>query len=153
MISSKPNENACMNQKCVIGNLREVNAELEQFIVKEMKAMAFKVSKKHIPLFYILPEDGGLMVFNELASRWGISKSSLSDIVNKYAALSFLEKHECRDDKRLIYLQLTSDGIEVRKELGRIEEAFKKTIYKNISSNEQATFETVLDKILNNIQL
>ncbi len=142
-----------MEQQCVLGNIKDINSALEKFIAREIKLMELDISKKHIPLFYILPQNGGLMVFNELTCKWGISKSSLSDIVNKYVGKGFIEKHECCEDKRLIYLQLTSEGLEIRSQLGKVEEAFKKTIYKDIDSDDQALFESVLNKVKKNINL
>lgn len=142
-----------MKSNCVIGSIRHVSSMIDKFIAQEVEKMDYPISKKHILLFYILPGDGDMMIFNVLCNKWGISKSSLSDIVNKYADLGFVEKHECNDDKRVIYLRLTAVGEKIRKQLIKIEEGFKKEIYKDFEPEQQKTFETLLNQVVHNIDL
>jgi len=126
---------------------------IDKFIAQEVKMMDYPISKNHILLFYLLPGDGDMMIFNVLCSKWGISKSSLSDIINKYVDLGFVEKHECNDDKRVVYIQLTAEGDTIRKELINIEEGFKKKIFKGFDVDQQKTFETLLNQVEHNINL
>ncbi len=142
-----------MNSNCVIGSIRHINSMIDTFIAQEVKTMDYPISKKHILLFYLLPGDGDMMIFNALCTKWGISKSSLSDIINRYTDLGFVEKHECADDKRVIYLRLTVEGDKIRKELINIEEGFKKKIFEGFDANQQKTFETLLNQVEHNINL
>ncbi|MGL5767883.1 MAG: hypothetical protein ACRCX8_19785 [Sarcina sp.] len=54
-------------------------------------------------------------VFNEVWKTWGISRSSLSDIVVKYVNLGIIEKIDCLEDKRTVYLRLTEKAFNIRK--------------------------------------
>jgi len=142
-----------MSSNCVIGSIRHISSMIDKFIAQEVKMMDYPISKNHILLFYLLPGDGDMMIFNVLCSKWGISKSSLSDIINKYVDLGFVEKHECNDDKRVVYIQLTAEGDTIRKELINIEEGFKKKIFKGFDVDQQKTFETLLNQVEHNINL
>lgn len=153
IISSESNKGEFMGSKCVISSIRNISGMVEKFIVQEVKKMDYPISKNHILLFYLLPGQGQMMVFNVLCSKWGISKSSLSDIVNKYVDLGLVEKHECRDDKRVTFIQLTPEGDTLRNKLIDIEEDFKKKIYKGLDVDEQKTFESLVSQVEDNINL
>lgn len=142
-----------MNSNCVIGSIRHVSSMIDKLIAQEVKKMDYPIAKNHILLFYLLPGDGEMMIFNVLCTKWGISKSSLSDIINKYVGLGFVEKHECNDDKRVIYLRLTVKGEKVRKELVNIEESFKEKLFKGLDADQQKAFETLLYQVEHNINL
>lgn len=126
---------------------------IDQFIAQEVKTMDYPISKNHILLFYLLPGDGDMMIFNVLCSKWGLSKSSLSDIINKYVDLGFVEKHECNDDKRVVYLRLTVEGDKIRQKLVNIEESFKKKMFKGFDADQQKTFEILLNQLKHNVNL
>ncbi len=142
-----------MNSNCVIGSIRHVSSMIEKFIAQEVKNLDYTISKNHILLFYLLPGDGEKMIFNVLCTKWGISKSSLSDIIKKYVALGFVEKQECNDDKRVIYLRLTVKGEKIRKELVNVEDGFKKKMFEGLDAKQQKTFETLLNQVEHNINL
>jgi DNA-binding MarR family transcriptional regulator len=126
---------------------------IEQYIVEEVKKLDYPISKNHIYLFYLLPEEGEIMIFNVLCSKWGISKSSLSDIINKYVDLGLVEKHECNEDKRAVYLQLTEKGHDIRKKLITIDQGFKEKLFKGFDEDQRKTFETLLNQVEHNINL
>ena len=142
-----------MISNCVIGSIRHVSSMIDKFIAQEVKMMDYPISKNHILLFYLLPGNGEMVIFNVLCTKWGISKSSLSDIINKYVDLGFLEKHECNDDKRVVYIQLTPEGNTIRNKLISIEEEFRKKMFYGMDADQQKTFETLLNQVEHNINL
>ena len=140
-----------MNSKCVTASFRNISSMIEQYILEEVKKLDYPISKNHIYLFYLLPGDGERMIFNVLCSKWGISKSSLSDIINKYVDLDLVEKHECREDKRVIYLKLTQKGNSIRHKLKAIDQAFKEKLFRGFDEEQRKTFESLLNRVENNI--
>jgi len=124
---------------------------IDKFIAQEVKKMKYPIAKNHILLFYILPGHGDKMIFNVLCNKWGISKSSLSDIINKYTELGLIEKHECQDDKRVIYIQLTNEGDKVKRDLLAIQESFMTNLFKGLDREQQKTFEVLLNQVEHNI--
>lgn len=139
-----------MKYECVIGKIRNINVIVDKYLAKKINEEKIPILKNHIALFYILPSNSDSILFNELSKEWGISKSSLSDIVNKYQKLGFVDKCSCCDDKRSIYLSLTKEGIKMKEILVRLEVEFLELFFKGFDSNEQDIFEKQIDRVLDN---
>lgn len=141
-----------MDRRCIIGKIRSIATKSDKFVDKKIKEKNLPVLKNHIPLFYILPENKEKMIFNELAKEWEISKSSLSDIVNKYENLGIVEKCVCPNDKRLIHVKLTDKALEIKSKLDEIEEEFLDVLLKDFSKDERVIYETYIKMSLNNVK-
>lgn len=137
-----------MKQKCIIGKIREISFVAEKFLIKRIKEEKLPVLINHISLFYILPESGEKVFFNDLAKEWCISKSSLSDIVSKYQALGYVDKSTCCQDKRAVYVLITEEGIRIKKMLINFEAEFLKMLLKDFEDEECKDFEKYIDKAL-----
>lgn len=141
-----------MKKGCILGKINEINSISNKFIAKKIKEEGLPILQNHIPLFYILPEDGSTMIFNEIANIWQISKSSLSDIINKYENQGLVNKDSCSEDKRSVYISLKPEALYIRQKLESIEKEFLILMLKNFSQNEQQDFEENIDKALLNIE-
>lgn len=141
-----------MIRKCLIGKINEINSSYSNFIVKKLNDEGMSMLQNHIPLFYILPKDGSALLFNEISNIWGISKSSLSDIINKHESQSLIKKCTCFEDKRSVYISLTVKGLCIRQKLENIEAEFLDILLSDFDKNERKTFETSFDKALKNIK-
>ena len=139
-----------MKCKCVVGKIRNISLLVDEYLNKKINEEKIPILKNHISLFYILPSNSDSMLFNELSKEWGISKSSLSDIVNKYQKLGFVNKCSCCDDKRSVYLSLTNEGIEMKEILVRYESEFLELFFKGFDTNERENFENQIDRLLYN---
>ncbi|WP_297639092.1 MarR family transcriptional regulator [uncultured Clostridium sp.] len=140
-----------MRKQCIIGKIRTISLKSDKFVDKKIKERNLPVLKSHIPLFFILPESKERMLFNEVAKEWDISKSSLSDIINKYEVMDILEKCICPNDKRLVYVSLTDKALEIRKNLDEIEREFLNILLKDFSENERKIYEEYMEMSLKNV--
>lgn len=141
-----------MKKGCILGKINEINSISNKFIAKKIKEEGLPILQNHIPLFFILPEDGSAMIFNEISNIWQISKSSLSDIINKYESQGLIGKDSCPEDKRCVYISLKPEAIDIRQKLQRIEDEFLGLMLKYFNQNEKQSFETNIDKALINIK-
>lgn len=141
-----------MKYKCVIGKINKICSISDRYMSKRIKEENLSILRNHIPLFYILPDDGTPLLFNEVASLWEISKSSLSDIVAKYEGQGLVKKCCCFEDKRSIYISLTPKAIYIKEKLGEIENEFLDSLLKNFDKNERNAFEDNIDKALINVE-
>ena len=91
------------------------------------------------------------MLFNEIASTWKISKSSLSDIINKYESQGLINKCMCSEDKRSVYISLTPEAVVIKQKLQVMEREFLDIILKDFGEDEKKVFEDNIDKALKNI--
>lgn len=152
-ISSYPNERGeKMKNECILGKINAISSISNKFIAKRIKEETLPVLQNHIPLFYILPEDGSAMVFNEITSIWQISKSSLSDIINKYENQGLIKKCICSEDKRSVYISLKPEAVYIKKKLQSIEDEFLSTMLNDFDDKEKLNFEENINKALKNIQ-
>jgi DNA-binding MarR family transcriptional regulator len=92
------------------------------------------------------------MIFNEIANIWDISKSSLSDIINKYEAQGLIKKCVCSEDKRCVYISLAPEALYIKQKLQSIEEEFLNSMLKDFDKNARQIFEDNIDKVLINIE-
>lgn len=140
-----------MKKKCIIGKLHTINEASDKFVVKKLKDEQISISQNHAMLFEILPDDGSKMLFNEIASIWKISKSSLSDIINKYEGQSLVNKCVCNEDKRSAYIGLTDEGICIKRKLQAMDKEFLEILLKDFDEEQRKVFEDNIDKAIKNI--
>lgn len=140
-----------MKKKCIIGKLNALNEASNKFVIKKLKDEQISISQNHATLFEILPEDGSKLLFNEIASIWKISKSSLSDIINKYESQRLISKCVCNEDKRSAYISLTTDGLCIKKKLQIMDKEFLEILLKDFDEEQRKVFEDNMDKALKNI--
>ncbi|MTI69343.1 MAG: MarR family transcriptional regulator [Firmicutes bacterium] len=139
-----------MSIDCIIGKINLISSVADSYIKKRIKEEKLPILRSHIPLFYILPENGEGMLFSELKERWQISKSSLSDIINRYESHKLINKCQCSEDKRSIILSLTKEAIDIKIKLEEIEEEFLDLLLVDFEKEERKNFEDSLNKALNN---
>lgn len=139
-----------MEEKCVVHNISEINTIISKYITKRIKEENLSILQNHVPIFFILPKDGSPLIFNEIAKTWKISKSSLSDIINKYEKQGLLNKHVCMDDKRSVYISLTDEAILVREKLENIEADILELMLKDFDANKKQEFEKNINQCLIN---
>lgn len=149
IICSQPNERGgFVSSECVIAKIRDLSSMLDDYINKRIKEKELPILKNHIPLFYILSAFGEPILFNELMRRWGISKSSLSDIICRYERQGLLVKTLAEEDKRSIYITATEASKKIKEQLDGIEEELLNLIFAEFNSEDRALFEQIIDKAL-----
>lgn len=141
-----------MKHKCIIGKIDKICSISDRYIAKRIKEEDLPILRNHISLFYILPEDGTALLFNEIANMWEISKSSLSDIIAKYENQGLVKKCCCFQDKRSVYISLTPKALYIKEKLDEIENEFLDLLLKNFSKSERDVFENNIDKALHNLE-
>lgn len=141
-----------MKKRYILDKINEINSISNKFIDKKIKEEGLPILQNHIPLFYILPEDGSALIFNEISNIWEISKSSLSDIINKYESQGLIKKCNCLEDKRTVYVSLKSEALYIVRKLLSIEAEFLGLMLNDFDNNEKQIFEKNINKSLKNIR-
>lgn len=141
-----------MKNDCILGKINEINSISNKFIAKKIKEERLPILQTHIPLFYILPEDGSPLIFNEISNIWDISKSSLSDIINKYEKQGLIKKCICFEDKRSVYVSLKPESMYIKQKLQSIEAEFLNLMLNDFDKNERQIFEEYINKALKNVK-
>ena len=139
-----------MKSECVVTKLKYISSNSDKYMIKRIKEEGLPILNNHVPLFYILSSDNKGFLFNEVADIWNLSKSSLSDIVNKYHKSGLVEKHICTEDRRTVYISLTKEGNEIKIELDKLKEEFLELIMATLNSSSRDEFDKFIDQILKN---
>ncbi|GFZ32371.1 hypothetical protein CSC2_28970 [Clostridium zeae] len=140
-----------MQNKCIVSKINKINEASNKFLTKKIKDERLPILQNHTALFGILPDDGSKMIFNEVASIWKISKSSLSDIINKYESQGLVNKCICNEDKRSVYISLTPEAISIKHRLEAIEKEFLDLLLSDFDVDQRKIFENNIDKAIKNI--
>ncbi len=141
-----------MKSKCIISKINDINTSSTKFVIKRINEERLPILQNHASLFYILPEDGSKLLFNEIANIWKISKSSLSDIINKYESQGLVQKCTCAEDKRSVYISLTSEALYIKEKLQNMESEFLDLLLSDFDKNQREIFEDNIDKALDNLR-
>lgn len=139
-----------MQLTCVIWKIHHIQQLAEKHVTLRLQQDQIPVLRNHIPLFYILPENGEGMLFHDLVANWGLSKSSISEIVARYEAMGYVSKLTCGEDKRSVNVHLSREGMCVKQRLLKIEADFLDEILKGYSDEEREQFNGYLDQVIRN---
>lgn len=136
-----------MTLTCVIGKINRINKMAEDYIAMRLKKDQIPVLRSHISLFYILPESGDFMKFQDLVDLWGVSKSSASEVIVKYETMGLLTKVACKEDKRSVFVSLKPEAVTLKRKFERIEKDFIEIVLADMSEADRLQFSKFLDVI------
>ncbi len=132
----------------ILEKLIKIQKELNSFLKEKIKEEKIPIKLRHVELFKILNKTKNKIEFKVLVKEWGISKSTLSEVINRYTALNIIEKESSDTDKRLAYIYLTELGRRYSKDLLKIEEEFILELLKPLDATERKLFDNILEKII-----
>lgn len=137
----------------IIEKINQISSIYDKFILNRINEEKLPILKNHAPLFKILSKNGEYLLFNQIADIWKISKSSLSDIINKYEKQGLIKKCICSKDKRRIYISLTPEAIHIKDKLNEMEDEFLNSLLDDDFNKEQGNiFEHNIDRVLDNVK-
>lgn len=76
--------------------------------------------------------------------------SDVSRIIDKLIAKGFVERHECKADRRNVDLLITKKGLNLLSSLDHVDESFVE-LFKNLSKEEIKNLNDLLDKLHANV--
>lgn len=134
---------------CIIGDLKYIIKASNNIANDELKRRELPVLSSHIIIFHIISTNS--ILFNELQKQLQYSKSTLSDAINKYEKLGIMEKVECPEDKRNVYISLTAEGIDILNQLIEIDELIKGHMFAGFNEQQITETEINVNKMMKNL--
>ncbi len=134
---------------CIIGKYHELSNQAEIFAKKQLEEAGIEINPKYFPIFHILTN--GNLLFNELQAQTELSKSTLSDVINKWVKLGYVQKFECPVDKRNVYVGLTEKGMLMVHKINRIDMEFQQRALSGFTDTEIIDFNQKIEKIIENL--
>jgi DNA-binding MarR family transcriptional regulator len=93
----------------------------------------------------------GEPTFGDLARQLGISKPSVTAIVNKLILKGYLERVQSDDDRRVFHVHLTEKGVRLSEAHHEVHARVARQISSVLSEAEQQLFAGLLKKIMQSI--
>lgn len=141
-----------MNYNCVAVKLNKITGLIDKFYVKKIKELNLPILMNHIPLFYILSASTKPLAFTEIFNQWEISKSSLSEVINKYHKMGLVEKISSAEDKRSFSIALTEEGKKVTDTLSDLEDEILTKFYSSFDGEKSKEFDKDVEQVLDNLK-
>jgi len=84
----------------------------------------------------------------ELAGKLGLSKPSVTAIVDKLVALGFVKKTQSDEDRRSFHLHLTEKGEKITRMHDEIHRRIADLLVKNLSKDDEKLLVELLNKVV-----
>lgn len=89
----------------------------------------------------------------ELASKLGLSKPSITAIIDKLSARGFVKKAQSDEDRRSFHLHLTDKGLRIVQMHAETHRRIADLLVKNLSKEDEKQLVAVLNKVVRTIDL
>ncbi|QBG48508.1 MarR family transcriptional regulator [Verrucomicrobia bacterium S94] len=146
-MTEKPHINGIMAQ---IGRIRE-HAAL--FIEQGLKEENIKgiLSAHGIVLFFLFQQQHPVAM-KEIVEKTGRVKSTVTGMINTLEHHGYVEKFRSPEDRRVILVQLTEKGREIRPAFERISTGMLEKLYGDMPQTDREKLIELLSQILDNLK-
>lgn len=103
-----------------------------------------------IALYYIYDNDNNIYQ-RELSKHMYIADSSVGRLIDRLERDGLVKRVKGKEDKRMIFVEFTSEGKKLFEKVLSIGEEFNNTLTKNISDDDLEAFNRLLNQMLLNI--
>lgn len=135
---------------CIIGDLKYIVKVADNIARSELQRLDNPILSQHIIIFHLIGDK--TILFNDLQSSLQLSKSTLSDAINKYQELGLIDKIECPNDKRNLYVSLSKQGLDRLQQLVDIDQYIKRLLFKEFDHTRQSLIEQQIQQMSNNLK-
>jgi DNA-binding MarR family transcriptional regulator len=137
-------------------NHSELGTGQPAFLLAQVGAHAASRFAERLDALQLSPPDAGVLRLlrisagisqQELAARLRIHPSRLVAIVDNLEKRKFVERKVNPDDRRLYSLQLTSSGVEILGQIGKVAREHQDSLLSALSSEERVELALLLHKV------
>ncbi|WP_163468807.1 MarR family winged helix-turn-helix transcriptional regulator [Fusobacterium sp. IOR10] len=139
------------NTKTIIGLISIINEKSSQYINEELRRKEIKnIINSHGTIFSLLYGSKGRITINEIVSKTGKRKSTITDMVKKLEKLGYISKEKNKDDARIIEITLTESGWKFKESFKEISNNLLDKTYFDFTEEEKELLVTLLRKVRKN---
>lgn len=100
-----------------------------------------KTERKLLAMLYVAEEDGEKIIATQIAKKLGITRSAVSQTVNKLESLQYVKRVSCLTDKKIAYIELSaSTKLRYREKTAQKSEILEKVALRMGEENIQKLF-------------
>ncbi|MDF2587555.1 MAG: MarR family transcriptional regulator [Anaerocolumna sp.] len=140
-----------MKTNDVISLISKIREKINRLIITEMEQNGIEgIVTSHgdiINALYNKPR----MTMAEIAEKIGKDKSTVTALIDKLVKLGYVTKIRDTEDTRVVYVELTDKGNELKPIFEAISEKLLGAFYLEVSENEKEVLLRILNKIYSNL--
>jgi MarR family transcriptional regulator, organic hydroperoxide resistance regulator len=140
-----------MKTKDVISLISKIREKVNRLIITEMEQNGIEgIVTSHgdiINALYKKPR----MTMAEIADKIGKDKSTVTALIDKLVKLEYVTKIRDTEDTRVVYVELTGKGNDLKPIFEAISETLLTVFYLDVSENEKEELLRILTKIYSNL--
>lgn len=123
-----------------------------QFLIDELDKAGLKgVVPSHGDIITFLLKYGA-MPMQELAKRVDRTKATLTVLIDKLEKLELVKRTRSSTDNRVIIIELTQKGLDLKPVFERISHDLNEKVYKGFSEEEADLADMLMDRIRKNLE-
>ena len=139
-----------MMTRDVISLISKIREKVNQQIQMEMSQKGLDgIVTSHGDILYALLKTPR-MTMTEIAHKIGKDKSTVTPLIEKLVKLGYVGKERDTQDSRIVYVELTSKGLELEPVFEDISEKILNVFYSGVSEDEKEEVTKILSKIYDN---
>lgn len=90
----------------------------------------------------------GAATMRTLARTMQAKESTTTGLVDRMDRMKLVRRTHSKEDRRVVYVEITAKGRRVLEEINRQREDTIKDLFRNLSSRDRATYLKILEKVL-----
>ncbi|MCM3691301.1 MarR family winged helix-turn-helix transcriptional regulator [Neobacillus niacini] len=139
-------ENKCTNQPFLL--LMQTSKSIQEIIREEMTKN--KLSLTEFAVLEVLFQQGKQNI-QQIGNKILISSGSMTYVIDKLEKRGLLSRNDCPEDRRIIHVTLTKDGIQLMNEIMPKHQELVDDIFSSLRGDEVETIITLLKKVKSKI--
>lgn len=141
-----------MNDKYIVHFISSTRKKMIKFIEDELKEHGIEdlVPTHGSVLTALYESELGKLTMKEISKKIGKDKSTVTPLVNKMIKAGYIQKGQCKTDKRISYISLTQKGKDMEAKYDEISKRVNLTAYDGFSDEEKEVFLKLLKKMNTN---
>ena len=140
-----------MHEKYIVHFISRTKKKMIGFIEKKLLENDLNgLIPSHGNILTALFDNNGKLTMKKISEITGKDKSTITPLINKLLELGYITKEKSDKDKRVTYIILTSEGIQIKDKYTAISDDIYATAYKDFSEEEKEIFLRLLKKMNNN---
>ncbi|MFK4784667.1 MarR family winged helix-turn-helix transcriptional regulator [Fusobacterium sp. MFO224] len=137
----------------IIGLISTINEKSSQYINEELKRNNITdIINSHGTIFSLLYMNEGRITINEIVSKTGKRKSTITDMVKKLEKLGYISKEKNKKDARITEIVLTDSGWKFKESFKEISNNLLAKTYFDFTEEEKETLVSLLRKVKRNFK-
>lgn len=115
------------------------------------KSMPKGIAHSHAHILWLLKKNGSMKV-SELAEHLSITPGGITGLSDKLIALGYVERQRSIEDRRVVLLSITDEGLEILSSLKQHNNQLTKKFFEGLSEEDALRLMGLLKQVIMNIE-